>query len=871
MSGSGPSWLSEITGLEPKAYLVLGQGFVREEWKSLCFQEGKSVTPEAIQNPKQFAQMLVPSSKQKLMDRSARVELLRQSFKEPHLKEALPLLMAHRFRPKFFDSLDRAISQGRPFFAHAEEAQVLEARLIERLGYEARREEFFLLNRFWESILNLRGLYDEHRLFEEATRALDLDQVQIPVSKIYKLEHFPDSPRMAYFWEAVGRRVELVSIKSETLSTQTSSEKTPFTIQNKVAHSLEDAAHFLLDEIMESEDLNAHAVVIEDIPEVRRTLKRVTEERGYRLQDPRDPTLFKQSEEIKSALLELEIVARNFPVHLVLPWITTVMEDSGVLRKKIIEAGITQGLSSYLITPQVHQSLSDLKSSFPTRLTLSELYQAIERSAKRRVRAPWVLQALERVFQGWQTSLDQVGLGTKSRPLRHWLEALSEKIRQAPPVVQPEKNRNGLKLFRVDQAISVDLDLSHLKIHFFGVSPAFFEPREQTSEWFSTRDIEVLSREFQIPGREERVKNARQSFLSWLQLSSETPDFWQYLYNEEGSESESSDLILGSIAELTCLEKQVYPVHPRVLPSLTGRVGESAVAENILSARTEYPVSFLNSLGNCAFTAYAQHLLGLYDEREPDFDLSGDSFGNLVHAAIELLVSDPDQMTPEQAFQSAWVKTAKLAWLKSERLYRALKSKTISILESFLVSEQEYRDRSGAQLIEQEMPIQFERQGLTFLGRVDRIDQHADGIVLMDYKTSSVLPSAALTLETGKGLQLPAYALALKEKLNQEVVSAQYIQLSPLKTNRNVGFLFSRWNKGKKADLVEFPLSTARGNSGSLVQREPEDVWNELDQKIVSLLEKVRQGQFKAEPADPLDCARCRYALVCGRKRAVLA
>ncbi len=870
MRGRSPPRLSEITGLEPQAYLILGQGFVREEWKSLCFKEGKSVIQEAIQNPKQFAQMLVPDSQKKLMDRSARVELLRQSFKDSHLREALPLLMAHRFRPKFYDSLERAISMGRPFFAHTEEAQVFEARLNERLGFEARREEFFLLNRFWETLLHVRGLYDDHRLFEAAAKALDTDQTKLPVSKIFKLEHFSDSPRLAFFWEAVARKAEVVRIKSESLARKENDHES-FVLQPKVAHSLEDAAHFLLDEVVESKNLSAQAIVIEDIPEIRRTLRRVAEERGLRLQDPRDPTLLTQSEEIKSALLELEIVARNFPIQLVLPWVGALIKDAGPIRKKLIESGTTLGLESYKMVPEVYQKLSELKLQFVSRLTLLELQKAVESSAKKRVQAPWVILALGRIFQSWHASLDQVGLALKKRPLRHWLESLNEKIKQSPPVVQPEKNKNGLKLFRVDQAISIDLNEPNLKIHFFGVTPSFFEPREQTSEWFSTRDIEVLAREFQIAGREENVKTAKNAFLSWCHLSNVTPDFWEFLYDESGNESESCDLILGSIDGIQLAEKLSLPVHPKVLPSLSGQLKEAPSAEGVFSKRNQYPVSFLNALGNCAFTAYAQHLLGLFDERETDFDLGGDSFGNLVHAAIEALVSAPDRISVEQAFQEAWFKTAKLAWLKSDRLYKALKAKTISILESFLVSEKEYRERSGASVIAQEMPIEFERHGFTFQGRVDRIDQHADGIVLMDYKTSSVLPNAAQTIESGKGLQLPAYALALKQKLNQEVVSAQYIQLAPLKTNRNVGILFGRWNKGKKSDLVEFPLSTARSNSLSLVQKEPDELWAELDQKIISLLEKVKLGQFKAEPADPADCARCRYALVCGRKRGMLA
>ncbi|MBC7398090.1 MAG: PD-(D/E)XK nuclease family protein, partial [Bdellovibrionales bacterium] len=628
-----------------------------------------------------------------------------------------------------------------------------------------------------------------------------------------------------------------------------------------------DGAHFLFDEILKGSDLETQAIVIEDRPEVRRTLKRVAEERGLLLQDPRDPTLLIQSEEVKSALLELEMVARNFPSPLVLPWVSTFLPNAALLRKKIIESGATQGLQSYLKISEVHEALNLLKLQYPARIALPRLMEALEASMRKAALSGWVSLALNRIFTTWVTSLRQLGSEHRLKPLRYWLEELQDKIKTSPPLVTPQKNARGLKLFRVDQGISMDLHSPELKIHFFGVSAGFFDPREQTSEWFSARDVEVLAHEFQIHGRDENTRQARESFLSWAAQSKRPAQFWEYRYNEEGSETEAMTLILNSFENLAVHETQTHPVHPKVLPSLGPKLKVATPPGQLSFTRTEFPMSFLSSLGNCAFTAYAQHLLVLYDERDPDFDLSGDSFGNLVHAAVEYLVSHQLKVTPLQAFDFAWASTQKIAWLKSDRLFKALKHKTLAVLESFLVSERDYRLRSGAEVISQEMNVKLHREGLVFSGRVDRIDQHADGVVLLDYKTSGKLPNAKHTLERNQGLQLPAYALALKETMNQEVVSAHYVHLTPLKTNRNVGFLFSKWNKGKAADKVEFPLSTARSNSASLVSQDPEAVWMEMDRKMISLLKLAKAGVFKADPADPADCVRCRYLIICGKKR----
>lgn len=858
------SLTSEISGIRPIAHLILGPGFVREEWKSLVFTDGKTVSQNAIQSLNQFAQSLVPECKGRVLDRSGRVEIIRQSFKDENLRAAVPTLSAHRYRPKFFDSLDRALQKGRLFFAHQAEAKVLEERLEERLGHEMRREEFFLLNRYWESLLQARDFFDESRVLERASEKIDLSQVKFDVKKVFRVEHFPVSPRISFFWESVARAIQVDSVHSSEFQTN---EGLP-PMKRKQTHSLEDAVQFLLDEIISSGDLEGSAVVIEDRPEIRRTLRRVSFERGIPLMDPRDPTFLSTSEEMKTSLLPLEIVARNYPSQLVLPWLATRFTDVGPYRKKIIEQGNVSGLDHYKVIPEVHTVLEKLKNHYLVRCDFNQFVDAVQSTVNSQALPSWVSQTYERIFSLWRLSLEQLKTSTLKKPIRIWLDELQEKIKSTPPILGPERNSSGLKLYRVDQAASLELKaIPNLNLHFLGIGASFFEPRENATEWFSVRDCEVLAHEFKISGRQSMADQAKRSFHSWLAQSKNSSTLWEYIYDEGGGETESLDLSLQSIPEIELSDKELLPVHARVLPSLGSKLSKPQGFSDIPLAQSEFPMSFLNALGNCAFTAFAQHLLKVYDERDPDFDLSGDSFGNLVHSAVESLVASNLTLSPESAFQTAWLKTAKPAWIRSERLQHAIRFKTISILHSFLESEQVYREQSQATLIGQEIKIELKRGGVTFHGRLDRIDQHADGIVLFDYKTGSSLPSGTLTLEKGKGLQLPAYALALEDAHAQAVVGAQYIQLLPRKTQRNSGFLFSRWNKGKKADVVEFPLSTATARSGSLIQAEPDVVWKKLDQKIGDLIALAKAGRFDPTPADPKDCERCRYGIICGKIR----
>ena len=861
--------VDQISGLKPSALLVLGSGYVREEWKSLCFSKGKGLIATAIQSPKQIARIFVPESENRVLETNARVEMLRANFKQSELKEGLPKLMEHRFRPRFYESLDRALQKGRELFVHSDEAGIFRDRLQEKNGRDERRTEFFLLNRYWEHLLHYRDFFDDSRVFEWATERLRGGYAsRLEVSKVYWLHHFPLKPRELHFLDALSAVIEVERIHSSDFFSL--SRGAPPSIARIHAHSIEDGAHHLMDQILNEEDLDSEAVVIEDRPEVRRVLERVARERGVVLQDARDPTLLSHSEELKTALLDLDLVSRNFPRSLVLAWLNARDPSQGALRKKIIEGNQNQGLASYRFDPALHTALEAVSKRYPRKMTIRELGEALEDSIRSYRLPEWVSRVIAGQVEEWESGLEQIGTREKSKPIRFWLKELTEGLKRAAPPVPPLRNGKGLKLYRVDQAVSFVLP-PEVRIHFFGVTVSFFEPREEGSEWLSGRDLEVLAEEFSLPNRRVHRSNARRSFESWVHRSKRPSVFWDYLYTESGTEVESADLVLKSFSQFEIQEKSGLPVHPVVLPSLIAKGKSPERVAKLQFSERDFPLSFLNALGNCAFTAYAQFLLKLQDERDPDFEVGNDVYGNILHKAIELLLESKGALSPENAMDAAWESTRKPGWIRSDRLKSATRLKAIRVLERFLQSEEEYRSKSRTELRSQEEEIELKREGFTFKGRLDRTDSHSDGLVVLDYKTSAKQASGQASLETGKGLQLAAYALALKDQTGEEVVSAHYVLLSKEKINRNYGVLFKKWNKGKAADAVEFPLSFVKSGHSSLFLEEPERIWKAFDQKVRDLLRSTQDRGFEAKPADEADCEFCRYSGVCGRKRAVIA
>jgi RecB family exonuclease len=859
--------LSNIHGLAPKASIVLGSGFVREEWKTLCFKKGYSITGPAIQTIRQIATQLVPESKGRVLESHARVELLRQEFKTEVLRTALPLLSRNRSRPGYFEKLDQTIQQGRMNFAHAEESEVIENQLVEKTGNLQKREEFFLLNRYWQSFLEAKNLWDEARLYETAVDRLSSGQARL-FPLYYRIEHLREKPRVEWFWSELSRHAEVRSVRSMDVIRELYPSLHPgegLHFIRKRAHSLEDAAHFLLDDV--SIDPDHRIVVIQDDPVIRRTLKRVALQRGIPLLDPRDPTLVAQSEAVKSACLDLEICAKGFSRSSVLEWLRQFHSQSGDLRKKMIDSAIVQGLESYQRIPTLYFQLQKVLERYPSRMTISQLQNAVLESVRIHDLPLWTHRVMARLFEEWNQSLQQIGLHRMRKPLRFWFEQLSERLKQVNPVVDPTKNRKGLRLYRVDQCPSLLLHPENVKIHFFGIENSFFESKEVQGEWFSVRDQEILSGEFGWVSSLEKSDQNRKSFDLWN--LNEGSVFWEYEYDQNGSETEGYDFTLG--------DPEKYPVHQlgahsRMIPSWKGAATVSPEVKNLdvmpknADQQRAWPFSFLNSYGNCPFIAYSQQVLRLQDERDVEVELAADRFGTLLHSALEEVAKDP-RISIEEAFETAWKKTPATAWEWNERWFRATRNRVLKTLKAFVEDEIEYRQRSGADLLESEKEVEVELSGLPLRGRIDRIDRHDDGLVVMDYKTGGGSIDGTKAIEIGKNLQLGLYALAVKKLMGEEVITAQYVRIDEDGVNRNSGFLFSRWNKGKKADPVEKPLSTARSNSKSLFQAEPEEIWKKVESRVDALADSIRAGDYSARPADPKDCAECRYQTVCGQSR----
>jgi len=281
----------------------------------------------------------------------------------------------------------------------------------------------------------------------------------------------------------------------------------------------------------------------------------------------------------------------------------------------------------------------------------------------------------------------------------------------------------------------------------------------------------------------------------------------------------------------------------------------------------------LDRFSRCPFTALASARWRLRDAREPEAELWPDVRGELLHAAVKILVEarDPEGFffkSPEVALEEAWREVQPGGLLRGERLRSYARATLVTVLAKFCEKERAYVQRANTSVLSLEGPeVRLEFPAFSVNGRPDRIDAvdgavegSEPGLFVLDYKSSSVLPKGNEMLE-GYRLQLPFYAVAAARHFGRAALGVQYVELNR-KGGRGNGIFFKQLN-GKEAGK----LTNSRSRS-SVLDLAPEEVWSLCVGHIEKCGKAFCAGEFAAAPAKEIECRSCMFSDLCGRRRA---
>jgi CRISPR/Cas system-associated exonuclease Cas4 (RecB family) len=257
-----------------------------------------------------------------------------------------------------------------------------------------------------------------------------------------------------------------------------------------------------------------------------------------------------------------------------------------------------------------------------------------------------------------------------------------------------------------------------------------------------------------------------------------------------------------------------------------------------------WSVSQLTSIGQCPFRWYAHKLLKLTEPEEAETALSSGLRGLLYHKVLEIALGwavgteDPRPIVLGR-LNEAFRRAEKALALPALPAWEAQRVEHLKALR--LAIEGPDFLQQGVEVLALEQRFEGEWFGLRVNGVVDRVDRTDEGLVLIDYKTSSSPPTGPKNEEgkTRLDIQLPLYVQAAAQALypGEKVAAAYYYSLT----------------------------------KGRILKKAKVDDVSSLENFVRRVKGHVESGRFPVDPdAERTACEFCDYDLVC-RKGARLS
>lgn len=853
--------MKALSGLRPLGLLCLGPGFSREEAKELLLEAGYAFQSRRIVSVEELAARGLGVDPERILDRISCEEAIRDLMGVPRVYVHFPELRSLSRRRSGLQRIERALARGRMAFAHSEERHVLEERVGDRDPVSVELSAFSAV---WEAYLEGAELWDAPRLLERATQACRTDGVAFAAAlEATQIEHWSLlglselEAREAAFWEALGESVEVArpAVHSDIQSGEWGWDR---------HHTWDDAAEALCRALAEvpAPARGEHVLLIEDVPEIRRSVLRALSAHGIELSDPRDPTHARRAEDLKAALLPLELEAGGYERLTVVRWIEHAHPERAAEWVDEIQCrGIRQGLRAY--------------SGGKLHLLHAELTRLHERWGARRTAEDWasalVGGVLERPSRAVADTERTLGRAVKTRRAAWCLEKLRRRIELAPPPPAQVKPRSGFRLHRLGQARVPGGRSVPKQVWIFGIPADFMEPEAESDLWFTARMRERLSTEFQVRARGSLRLERLRAVQTWISGAGQIRVL-DARHGSGGAELESIAPLLRVLSLGRCPESPVERgAHERYLPSLSAD-WPTPPSEVRLPAPASVGIdrmeaTELDQWSRCGFKGLVSKRWRLPEIREAEIELWPDVRGTLLHAAVrEVLCAKREGrvLTPRDALGRAWEQVPPRGLLGGKRVRGQVLRVLERVLEEFLEKERGHEEFARTQIesLDRELRLESVFDGTRVVGAPDRVDLHPDGRILTDYKSSSNLPQGSEMAE-GYALQLPFYAVALREKTGQEVIGAQFVSLNRT-ASRARGIVFSKWN-GSKTPGAAFKLMRT---SRSLIASEPEEFWPRMRERIEEVARLWARGEFPVRPRFPKnDCPSCRAEDLCGIRR----
>ncbi len=204
----------------------------------------------------------------------------------------------------------------------------------------------------------------------------------------------------------------------------------------------------------------------------------------------------------------------------------------------------------------------------------------------------------------------------------------------------------------------------------------------------------------------------------------------------------------------------------------------------ILPETRTFSASQLRDLGQCPFKWFAAKVLRLKEMEEAEEELSPGLKGTLCHAILEkILLSVKESENPREAaleyLETAVSQAEQELNFPSLPVWEAHRAEIMTMLRRVILSDTFILDQCT--MLEAEKQFEGSWFGLKVQGFVDRIDRGPDGLIFIDYKTSTSIQPGIKNMERKAkvDIQIPLYVQVAADVLfpGETVARAYYYSL----------------------------------------------------------------------------------------------
>ncbi|MFY9288888.1 MAG: double-strand break repair protein AddB [Alphaproteobacteria bacterium] len=177
------------------------------------------------------------------------------------------------------------------------------------------------------------------------------------------------------------------------------------------------------------------------------------------------------------------------------------------------------------------------------------------------------------------------------------------------------------------------------------------------------------------------------------------------------------------------------------------------------------------------YSIYAKYILRLRKLDPLDADPDAADRGNLIHEALDQFITKYPVSLPANALDELLVIGKKVfADMEHHPEVTAIWWPRFERVAAWFVANEAERRSEGIKVLQAEAEGQMTLSGLSLKGRADRIDQTADGLAIIDYKTGG-LPSKE-DVKSGYEPQLPLLSLIAAEGGFKDVPPSETSELA---------------------------------------------------------------------------------------------